>query len=92
MVIHTVPPLVHRPDTGFPGYRSTAAVRTVRDMTFEVVLRDEVVEQIEGADGYAQEGPLTTFFDNGERSGGLGCWSVKLASYRTGDIVRIRRR
>ena len=61
-------------------------------MTFEVVLRDDVVEEIDGADGYAQEGPLTTFFDNGARSGGLGCWSVKLASYRTGDIVRIRRR
>ena len=84
--------MIHRRVTGFPGYRSTDSIRTVGSMTFEVVLRDEVVEQIDGADGYAQEGPLTTFFDNGARPGGLGCWSVKLASYRTGDIVRIRRR
>ena len=84
--------MIHRRVTGFPGYRSTGLIRTVVSMTFEVVLPDEVVEQIDGADGYAQEGPLTTFFDNGARPGGLGCWSVKLASYRTGDIVRIRRR
>ena len=61
-------------------------------MTFEVILRDEAAEVVEGADSYAPEGPLTTFFDNQARPGGINAWSVKVASYRTADIVRIRRR
>ena len=60
-------------------------------MTFEVLFSDETVEQVEGADNYASEGPLTTFFDNDARPGGLSAWSIKVASYRTADIVRIRR-
>ncbi|CAA9254670.1 MAG: hypothetical protein AVDCRST_MAG50-2365 [uncultured Acidimicrobiales bacterium] len=61
-------------------------------MAFEIVLADDSIEQVDGADSYQQEGPMTTFFDNGERVGGLGCWSIKVASYRTEKIVRIRRR
>jgi len=61
-------------------------------MTFEVVLSDETTEQIEHADSFQQEGPMTTFFGTDGRRGTLDCWSVKLAAYRTDRIVKIRRR
>ena len=60
-------------------------------MAFEVMLADDSVERVESADSYQQEGPLTTFFDNASRPGGLGAWSVKVASFRTEQILRIRR-
>ncbi len=60
-------------------------------MSFEVVFADDSVEVVDRADGYQQEGPLTTFFDNDSRPGGLGAWSVKVASFRTEQILRIRR-
>jgi hypothetical protein len=60
-------------------------------VAFEVILADDSVERVEQADSYQQEGPLTTFFDNASRPGGLGAWSVKVASFRTEQILRIRR-
>lgn len=60
-------------------------------MAFEVVLMDDSTERVDGADSYQQEGPMTTFFDNDNRPGGLGAWSVKVASFRTERIDRIRR-
>jgi hypothetical protein len=59
-------------------------------MSFEVTLTDETVERVDGADSYALEGPLTTFFGN-DRPRPLDSWSVKVASYRTDRIARIRR-
>ena len=59
-------------------------------MAFEVMLSDDSVEQVEGADSYCQEGPLTTFYGN-DRPRPLDSWSVKVASYRTDRIARIRR-
>lgn len=61
-----------------------------RPMAFEVTLSDDSSEHVEGADSYCQEGPLTTFFGN-DRPRPLDSWSVKVASYRTDRIVRIRR-
>jgi hypothetical protein len=58
---------------------------------FELTLADESTEWVEGADSYQQEGPLTTFFGNEARRAALDSWSIKLASYRTDRIVRIRR-
>lgn len=60
-------------------------------MAFEVTLMDESVEWVDGADSYQQEGPMTTFFGTGGRPAHLDCWSVKVASFRTDRIVRIRR-
>lgn len=60
-------------------------------MSFEIMLVGDETEVVEEANSYEQEGPMTTFFDNGDRPGGLGCWSVKVASYRTDRIVRIRK-
>ena len=59
-------------------------------MSFEVTLVDDSVERVDGADSYALEGPLTTFFGN-DRPRPLDSWSVKVASFRTDRIARIRR-
>jgi hypothetical protein len=59
-------------------------------MPFEITLNDDTVERVDGADSYTLEGPLTTFFGN-DRSRRLDSWSVKVASYRTERIARIRR-
>lgn len=61
-------------------------------MAFEVVLTDETVELVDGADSFQQEGPMTTFFASDGRRGTLDCWSVKMASFRTDRIDRIVRR
>ena len=61
-------------------------------MSFEVVLSDETVERVDGADSFQQEGPMTTFFARDGRRGTLDCWSVKMASFRTERIERIVRR
>ena len=59
--------------------------------SFEVRLSDERTEVVEGADAYQQEGPLTTFFAlRGERQV-IDSWSVRLASFRTADVVAVRR-
>ena len=59
-------------------------------MSFEVTLTDDSVERVDGADSYSLEGPLTTFFGN-DRPRPLDSWSIKVASYRTDRIARIRR-
>ncbi len=59
--------------------------------TYEVTLKDRTVEVVEGADAYQQEGQMTTFFavDGGRRV--VDCWSMRLASFRTSEVVIIRR-
>lgn len=59
--------------------------------TFEVTLRDSTVEIIEGADAYQQEGQMTTFFANSSGRQIVDCWSTRLASLRTSQVVIIRR-
>lgn len=60
-------------------------------MTYEIRLKGGEAEVIEGADTYQQEGPLTTFFQTRPGRTVIDCWARRLASYRTADIVRIRR-
>lgn len=59
--------------------------------TFCVSLADQTTDVIEGADAYQQEGPLTTFFALAEHRQVIDSWSVRIASFRTGDIVAVRR-
>jgi hypothetical protein len=59
-------------------------------MTYEIRLKDGEAEVIEGVDTYQQEGPLTTFFQTRPGRTVIDCWSRRVASYRTADIVRIR--
>jgi hypothetical protein len=60
-------------------------------MGYEVVTSDGEVEVVVGADTYAQEGPLTTFFRNDCGRRGVDAWSERLASFRTSEVTRIRR-
>ncbi len=58
---------------------------------FTVTLTDQSIEQIDNVDAYQQEGPLTTFFLLAEGRGVIDSWSKRQASFRTADLVKIRR-
>jgi hypothetical protein len=60
-------------------------------MTFEVTLRDRTVELIDGADAYRQDGAMTTFFEQRDGRSVVDCWSTRVASFRTSDVLIIRR-
>lgn len=59
--------------------------------SFEVQLEDGTVEIVEGADAYQSDGPFTTFFALEGRSV-VDCWSVRMASIRSTEIVAVWRR
>ena len=59
-------------------------------MSYEVTVADGTTEVVAGADTYQQEGPLTTFFRTEPGRRVVDCWSVRLASFRTADVQRIR--
>ena len=61
-------------------------------MVFEVVLADGEAEVIRGANGYVQEGPLTTFFSSPRSKAQIDSRSERFGSFRTADIRRIVRR
>jgi hypothetical protein len=54
-------------------------------------LKDRTVEVVEGADAYQQEGQMTTFFRLGDGREVVDCWSRRMASFRTSEILVIRR-
>ncbi len=58
--------------------------------TYDITMRDQTVEVVD-ADAYEQEGPMTTFFEVDEGRGVVDCWSSRVASIRTADILLIRR-
>lgn len=58
--------------------------------TYDITMRDQSVEVVD-ADAYEQEGPMTTFFEVAEGRGVVDCWSTRVASIRTADILVIRR-
>ena len=59
-------------------------------ITFDITLRDGAVEQVVGADAYQQEQSMTTFFRTDGRHA-VDCWAVRMASFRTDQILAIRR-
>jgi hypothetical protein len=59
--------------------------------SYEVVLKDRSVEVVDGADAYQQEGPMTTFFRLGQGRQVVDCWATRMASFRTADLVMVRR-
>jgi hypothetical protein len=61
-------------------------------VVFEVVLVDGQTDVIRGANGYVQEGPLTTFFSSPRSSAAIDSRSERVGSFRTADIRRIVRR
>ena len=58
---------------------------------YAVTLRDRTIEMIDGADAYQQEGPMTTFFALDRDRRVVDCWSTRLASFRSAEIMIIRR-
>lgn len=59
--------------------------------SFEVVLRDQSVARVDGADAYQQEGQLTTFFATDRGRPVVDSWSTRLASFRTAEVLVVRR-
>lgn len=59
--------------------------------SYQVMLKDRSVERIEGADAYQQEGQMTTFFCTGSGRNVVDTWSTRIASFRTSEVVVIRR-
>ena len=58
-------------------------------MAYEIQLKSSGPEVV-NADGYLQEGVLTTFFLGRDGGAVLDSWAKRIASYRTADIIRIR--
>jgi hypothetical protein len=58
---------------------------------YAVTLKDQTIEVIEGADAYQQEGQMTTFFCTATGRQVVDCWSTRVASFRTSEILIIRR-
>jgi hypothetical protein len=59
--------------------------------SYTITLKDRTTEQIDDADAYQQEGQMTTFFRTGSGRHVVDTWSTRLASFRTTEIVAIRR-
>ncbi len=59
-------------------------------VAFDVTLRDGTVQRVAGADAYEPERSMTTFFRTDGRPT-VDCWSVRMASFRTEEILAIRR-
>lgn len=58
---------------------------------FNITLAADRTEIIDHADAYQQEGPLTTFFAFAGGREVIDSWSSRLASFRTADVVAVRR-
>jgi len=81
---------------GYPQvlvFRPTSSQAYGRGMaSFEVKLKDGTVEIIKGADAYQPDGQFTTFFSLEEGRSAVDCWSVRMASIRSAEIVAVWRR
>jgi hypothetical protein len=60
--------------------------------SYDVTLRDRSVESVDEADAYQQEGPMMTFFRVGAGRDVVDSWSTRVASFRTTDVLIVRRR
>lgn len=64
---------------------------TEHEVAHRVALVDGSERVVDGADAYAQEGQMTTFFATDRGRGVIDAWAVRVASVRTSEIVMIRR-
>jgi hypothetical protein len=58
---------------------------------YRVTLKDHSTEEIDDVDAYQQEGQMTTFFRTGSDRQVVDTWSTRVASFRTSEILAIRR-
>lgn len=63
---------------------------SIRPVAFDITLRDGTIVRVDGADAYEPERSMTTFFRTDGRPT-VDCWSVRMASFRTDEILAIRR-
>ncbi len=59
--------------------------------SFQINLHTGGTEIVDGVDGYAPEGSMTTFFMAGSSRTAIDSWSTRVASFRTADISVVRR-
>jgi hypothetical protein len=59
--------------------------------SYRITLKDRSVEEITDADAYQQEGQMTTFFRTGSGRQVVDTWSTRMASFKTSEIIAIRR-
>jgi hypothetical protein len=59
--------------------------------SYRITLKDRTVEDVAEVDAYQQEGPMTTFFRNGSGRQVVDTWSTRMASFKTSEIIAIRR-
>lgn len=60
-------------------------------ITYQVTGKDGAHDVVEGADAYQQEGTMTTFFATESGRPVVDCWSTRIASFRTSEILAVRR-
>lgn len=59
---------------------------------FDITMTDRTTACVVEAEAYQQEGPMTTFFTSDRGRGTLDSWATRLASFRSADVLMIRRR
>lgn len=59
--------------------------------TYEITLRDATTQTVSGVDAYEPERQMTTFFRTQNARASIDCWAVRIASFRTDEILMIRR-
>lgn len=59
--------------------------------SYQITLKDRSTELIDSADAYQQEGQMTTFFRTASGRNVVDTWSTRVASFRTSELVAIRR-
>lgn len=84
-------PYSDSPRSGADPAPATSEIEGPLMATYEVTLKDRTVEVIDGADAYKQEGQMTTFFCTRDERQVIDTWSSRIASFRTADILIIRR-
>jgi len=90
--VHSHALVVPREVTGFHVWFRTGVHPYASYMArYQVTMKDRTVEVIADADAYQQEGPMTTFFSTGPGRQIVDCWSSRIASFRTSEIMIVRR-
>ena len=59
--------------------------------SYRTTLQDRSTEQTHDADAYPQAGQMTTFFRTGSGRNVVDTWSTRVASFRTSEVIVIRR-
>lgn len=58
--------------------------------TYQVQLRDGSTHRIGDVDAYQPERTITTFFRSNNARRAMDCWSDRVASFRTDEVLMIR--